>query len=170
MNTEQNKPTHTPTTWLIVQTLWRRYFGLNVSPIDHLLFVGGEFRSEQWPLLHALGIRAVLSLQAEHVDNFIGPPPDRELRLEVIDHTAPTLDQLVAGVEFIVQCHATRLPVLVHCHAGVGRAPLTAAAYLMARYTLSHREALRYVRAARPIVNVNTLQIQRLREWEALIR
>jgi predicted protein tyrosine phosphatase len=170
MNLEQNKPSHTPTAWLLAQTLWRRYFGLNVSPIDHMLFVGGEFRPNQWPLLHALGIRAVLSLQAEHVDQFIGSPPERALRLEVIDYTAPTLEQLAASVEFIVQGHAARLPVLVHCHAGVGRAPLTAAAYLMARYTLNHRAALRYVRAARPIVNVNSHQIHRLREWEALIR
>ncbi|NTU82539.1 MAG: dual specificity protein phosphatase family protein, partial [Chloroflexales bacterium] len=109
-----------------ISAQWRRYFGLNVSPVEPLLFVGGQFRSEQWPLLRTLGVRAVLSLQAEREDVFAGMPPDMTLRLLVPDFTPPTLEQIAAGVAFIEQAHRADLPVLVHCHAGVGRAPIMA--------------------------------------------
>src|SRR5689334_18410171 len=82
-------------------TQWRRAFGLNVSRIDELLFVGGQFRAAQWPGLHRLGVRAVLSLQAEYEDQFHGPPPARLLRLHVPDFYPPTIDQLHEAVAFI---------------------------------------------------------------------
>lgn len=156
--------------WRYTQTLWRRFFGLNVSPIEPLLFVGGQFRPDQWLLLHAMGVRVVLSLQAEAEDRFSGPPPVRTLRLAVIDYTAPSLEQLAEAVDFIGQAHTDALPVMVHCHAGVGRAPLTAAAYLMAQRALDHRAALRYIQQARPIIGLNAVQMQRLREWEDQLR
>ncbi len=163
-------PARRPLAWHYTQTLWRRFFGLNVSHIEPLLFVGGQFRATQWPLLHKMGIRAVLNLQAEREDQFSGPLPERALRLPVIDFTAPSLEQIATGVAFITDAHANGLPVLVHCHAGVGRAPLTAAAYLMRQRAMDHRAALEYIRSARPIVAVNAGQLARLREWEEAMR
>jgi len=155
--------------WLYAVTQWRRVFGLNFSRIDDLLFVGGEFGPSQWIGLHALGIRAVLSLQAEREDRFSGPPPTRALRLPVEDFHPPTIEQLHAAVAFIGDSHAAGLPVLIHCHAGVGRASLTASAYLIAQ-GLSHVEAFTRVRRARPIVELNSRQLARLIEWEWLLR
>lgn len=146
---------------------WRRLFGLNATLVGPLLFVGGQFRPSQWPLLHALGIRAVLSLQAEREDSFEGPPPDRALRLLVPDFHPPSMAQLAEGVAFIQSAHKAELPVFVHCHAGVGRAPMMAAAYYMSRYGMTHRDALAHLRAARPIIAPNFRQLARLREFEA---
>ena len=156
-----------PYAWHYMATQWRRVFGLNISRIDELLFVGGEFRARQWPRLHTLGVRAVLSLQAEREDTFQGPPPERALRLEVPDFHPPTVEQLREAVAFIQAAHADRLPVLVHCHAGVGRASLTASAYLVTR-GLSHDEAFQLIWRARPIVYLNDLQRERLAEWGQL--
>ena len=156
-----------PYLWHYTVTQWRRVFGLNISRIDDLLFVGGEFRARQWPRLHALGIRVVLSLQAEREDIFQGAPPERALRLEVPDFHPPSVEQLREAVAFIQAAHADRLPVLVHCHAGVGRAALTASAYLVSR-GLGHDDAFQLVRRARPIVYLNDLQRQRLEEWGRL--
>jgi hypothetical protein len=150
--------------WLYALTQWRRMFGLNISRVDQLLFVGGEFTPAQWTQLRALGIRAVLSLQAEREDHFAGPPPERVLRLPVEDFSPPSIDQLRQAVAFIGTCHADGLPVLVHCHAGVGRASLTTSAYLMTG-GLSHVEAFNRIRLARPIVELNVLQLARLIEW-----
>ncbi|MCU0494234.1 MAG: dual specificity protein phosphatase family protein [Chloroflexaceae bacterium] len=155
---------------LYTQTLWRRFFGLNVSQIEPLLFVGGQFQVGQWPLLHALGIRAVLSLQAEHEDQFSEPLPKRTLRLLVEDFTPPSLAQLREGVDFITNAHGEGLPVFVHCHAGVGRAPLTTAAYLMQQRKLNTVAALRVIRRARPIIRLNEIQLARLREWEGMMK
>jgi predicted protein tyrosine phosphatase len=155
--------------WLYAVTQWRRMFGLNISRVDDLLFVGGEFSAARWADLHALGIRAVLSLQAEREDQFAGPPPARALRLPVEDFHPPTISQLHEAVAFIGACHNESLPVLVHCHAGVGRASLTASAYLMTR-GLSHVEAFSQIRRARPIVALNSAQLERLIEWEWALR
>lgn len=152
-----------------LRTQWRRAFGLNVSQISDTLYVGGEFPASRWPALRALGIRAVLSLQAERADSFVGEPPERTLRLLVPDFHAPSIDQLREAVGFIASAQAAQLPVLVHCHAGVGRASLTACAYLVAQGQ-GHREAFHTVRQARPIVALNARQLSRLIEWEQLVR
>lgn len=157
--------------WLLryATAQWNRFFGLNVSRLNDMLYVGGEFHASQWPQLHALGIRAVLSLQAEREDVFEGPPPDRALRLEVIDFHPPTIEQLHWAVAFITAAHADGLPTLIHCHAGVGRAPLTTAAYLVAQ-GMTSADALEQVRRARPIIGLNERQMQRLIEWEQAVR
>jgi protein tyrosine phosphatase (PTP) superfamily phosphohydrolase (DUF442 family) len=163
---DPNVPTRNrPRLWHYAATQWRRVFGLNVSQLDDLLFVGGEFRPAQWPALYVLGIRAVLSLQAEREDQFAGPPPERALRLPVEDFTAPTIAQLQDAVAFIRAAHADRLPVFIHCHAGVGRASLTTSAFLMTK-GLSHRDAFNHVRRVRPIVALTEAQRNRLIEWE----
>ncbi|MCX7791477.1 MAG: dual specificity protein phosphatase family protein [Chloroflexaceae bacterium] len=156
--------------YVYLSTQWRRLFGLNASVIEPNLLVGGQFRPEQWPELRALGVRAVLSLQAEHEDRFAGGAPDRALRLAVQDFTPPSLEQLADGIAFISAAHQAGLTVFVHCHAGVGRAPLMAAAYLMYRQELDHRTALARIRAARPIIGLNAPQIKRLRELEAILQ
>lgn len=155
--------------WHYTTTQWRRLFGLNMSRIDELLFIGGEFTPAQWPALHTLGVRAVLSLQAEREDRFEGTPPERTLRLPIEDFQAPTIAQLHDAVAFIGAAHAERLPVLVHCHAGIGRASLTTSAYLMMQ-GLSRAEAFERVRRARPIVALHTIQLDRLIEWEQLLQ
>lgn len=155
--------------WLYLRTQWRRAFGLNVTQIAELLFVGGQFRPRQWPALRALGIRAVLSLQAEREDQFYGPPPDRALRLEVPDFHPPSVEQLREAVAFIQAAHAEQLPVMIHCHAGVGRATLTASAYLVSQ-GLDHASAFHAIRQARPIALLNAVQQARLAEWERLLR
>lgn len=149
-------------------TQWQRAFGLNISKIDDFLYVGGQFRPSQWAGLHALGIRAVLSLQDEYEDRFAGPPAPRSLRLRVPDFYPPSLDQLQEAVAFIAAARAEQLPVMVHCHAGVGRASLTASAFLVAQGA-AHAEAFHTIRSARPIVILNGRQLARLREWEAHI-
>jgi len=154
--------------WLYARTQFRRAFGLNVTRIDDLLFVGGQFRPRQWPRLHALGIRAVLSLQDEYEDVFHGEPPARALRLRVPDFHPPTLEQLREGVDFIAAAHAEGLPVMVHCHAGVGRASLTTSAYLVSR-GMRGAEAFELIRRARPIVLLNGPQRARLEECERLV-
>lgn len=152
-----------------LRTQWRRAFGLNVSQYDPLLYVGGQFRAHQWPQLYGLGIRAVLSLQAERADEFAGPQPAAALRLLVPDFHAPSIEQLAQAVAFTREAHAAGLPVFIHCHAGVGRAALTASAYLVARGH-GHGEAFQLLRRARPIVALNPPQLRRLIEWEAHLR
>ncbi|HMO56866.1 MAG TPA: dual specificity protein phosphatase [Roseiflexaceae bacterium] len=158
-------------TWLrqYLFTQWQRLLGLNASRVTELLYVGGEFRAAQWPMLHSLGVRAVLSLQAERHDEFSGPPPARHLRVPVEDFHAPTIEQLQVACEFLEDTHRAGHPTLVHCHAGVGRAPLTAAAFLVTQGH-SAAEAIERIAIARPIIGLNRRQLSRLDEWERFVR
>jgi protein-tyrosine phosphatase len=52
----------------------------------------------------------------------------------------------------------------------VGRAPITAAAYLVAYHAMNSMAALGYIRAVRPIIAPNGIQMRRLQEWETLLR
>lgn len=151
-----------------IATQWRRTFGLNITRLDDFLFVGGEFRRERWPALHALGVRAVLSLQGEREDEFCDPLPTRTLRLAVEDFYPPSLDQLDQAVVFLRAAYAAKLPTLIHCHAGVGRAPLTTVAFLVAEGASAY-DAVSRVYHARPIIRMNGRQRARLAEWEALV-
>lgn len=150
-------------------TQWRRAFGLNITRLDEFLFIGGEFQRERWPALHALGVRAVLSLQGEREDEFCDPFPAQTLRLEVEDFHPPSLDQLDQAVAFLRAARAANMPTLIHCHAGVGRAPLTAVAFLVAEGATA-RDAVSRVYRARPIMRMNRRQQARLAEWEVLVR
>lgn len=152
--------------WRYLHAQWQRAFGLNISQVNSLLYVGGQFDAQQWPALHQLGVRAVLSLQAERADQFVEPLPTRTLRLLVPDFHPPSLEQLAEAVAFIEAAHAEQLPVFIHCHAGVGRAPITAAAFLVAR-GYNAEQAYQQILHARPIIRSNQKQQQRLREWEA---
>lgn len=146
---------------------WLRRRELNLSAVNPLLYVGGQFSPAQWPQIHRLGVRAVLSLRAEHADVFGYPPPVRAHRLLVPDFYPPTLDQIAEGVDFVAAAQAEGLPVLIHCHAGVGRAPLLAAAHLMASRRINHHVALAELRLARPFIGLNRRQLARLRAYEA---
>lgn len=163
-------PPLAPALWLrYLRTQWRRVVGPNLSQVDRMLYVGGEFSLASWPALHALGVRAVLSLQGEREDAFCDPLPLRTLRLEVRDFHPPSLEQLDQAVAFLRESRAQGTPTLVHCHAGVGRAPLTAAAFLIAEGA-SCDEALGRIYHARPIIRLNRRQRRRLAEWEARVR
>ncbi len=155
--------------WRYVRTQWNRFLGLNATRLTETIWVGGQFRATQWPLLRAKGVRAVLSLQAEHTDAFHGTPPDAALRIAVEDFHPPTVEQLQQAVDFITQAHAANQPVLIHCYAGVGRASLTTCAYLVAQ-GMSADDAFAYVRRERPIVRLNGRQWAGLRAWEAHVQ
>jgi protein-tyrosine phosphatase len=155
--------------WRYLVTQWRRAFGLNVTKLDDLLYVGGEFTAAQWRQLYTLGVRAVLSLQAEREDVFDGTPPTHALRISVADFHPPTIEQLREAITFIRAAHDAHLPVLIHCHAGVGRASLTTAAFLMT-HGLDAEAAFAHIKRSRPIVAMNARQQALLREWENVLK
>ncbi len=146
--------------------LLSRFLRPNLTQIDPLLFVGGQFRADEWPTIAALGVRAVLSMQAENVDRFSGTPPDRTLRVAVIDYHAPTIEQLHVAAAFGTAARRDGLPLFVHCRAGVGRAPIAAAACLVAEGH-TPAQAIRLIARARTIVMPNTEQLTALHAYAA---
>jgi protein-tyrosine phosphatase len=119
------------------------------------------------------GISAVVNLRQELDDRRLGLVPDRYLYLPTPDDYAPSLEQLYRAVEFITQEIAAGGKVYVHCGAGVGRAVITAAAYLIST-GMSADQALAAIRKRRPFINPSAVQLQRLDEfaadWKAHLR
>jgi protein-tyrosine phosphatase len=83
---------------------------------------------------------------------------------------APDLDWLRRQTAFVDEQRRAGRPVYVHCAAGVSRAGLVTAAYLMQRDGLSRDEALTYLRARRSVVNPNPAFMELLLEWEAFLK
>ena len=81
--------------------------------------------------MRAWGIAAVVNMRAEADDAAHGLALEHYLWLPTVDDAVPSLEELQRGVDFIATQIAAGRGVYIHCAAGVGRAPLMAAAYLL---------------------------------------
>ena len=140
-----------------------------VSQITPELHVGGQYRRRGWPRLAARGVTAVVNLRIEFDDNDAGIAPPRYLYLPTVDDQAPTLEQLREGAAFIAEEVARGGGVYVHCGAGIGRAPVTAAAYLVST-GLSPDQAWARIREVRPFIRPKPGQVAQVERFAAQIQ
>lgn len=112
---------------------------------EHVAISGGVITSLSWPEVQTqTGVTAVLNLRAEQEDRFSRPLPLAYLWLPVVDHTDPSIEQLLMAAQFVDAAVNAGHKVLIHCMMGVGRSRTTACAYLI--WTgLSVDEAIRRV-------------------------
>ena len=105
---------------------------------------------EEFRWLRKQGIEVLLSLSEE--------PPRRDwvneaglllLRVPVEDMEAPTQDQLERCISAITKAHEHKMPVAVHCTAGLGRTGVILACYFVTT-GLSAHDAIARVRRLRP--------------------
>ncbi len=123
--------------------------------LNEQVCVGGRITERRAAVLRAEGIDAVVSLQGERMDDMGGLLA--HLWLPSDDGRAPDPWQLAQGVRFIASQIDHGRKVYVHCHAGVGRAPTLAAAYLVSTGATPD-SAVAAVRAARPWIRMNAKQ------------
>jgi predicted protein tyrosine phosphatase len=135
-----------------------------VSQITPQLHVGGQYRRRGWRRLAARGITAVVNLRTEFDDAAAGVAPERYLYLPTVDDTPPALEQLRQGADFIAQEIARGGAVYVHCGAGVGRAPTTAAAYLVST-GMTPDEAWTRIRSVRPFIRIKPEQAAQIERF-----
>jgi atypical dual specificity phosphatase len=127
--------------------------------VTDTIYIGSRITSvEDYRRLRDEGVRACVDMKREGAD-----PWDFEafLWLPTVDHDPPSLVHLQMGIGFLRECERQRLPVLVHCMAGVGRSCALVLAYLLA-YPLrgsTPREALDFLTSRRPVVNPTSQQV-----------
>ena len=126
------------------------------------LYLGCRLRSKDTTEILQRGPLSVLDLTSEFAE-LPSLRNDGSYRcLPLLDHTAPTVDQLSDGIAFIDQ--RLRLGnVLVHCAVGHGRSAAVVAGFLVAtEATRTLDEAVALLRSKRPGVQLNPAQRQAL--------
>jgi predicted protein tyrosine phosphatase len=136
-----------------------------LSRITPQLYVGGQHSERGWARMQAMGITAIVNMrEAQYDDRANGIAPERYLHLPTIDHTAPSMQHLRQGIEFIRAEIDHGGTVYIHCASGVGRAPTMAAAYLIST-GLSLKEALVEIKRVRPFVRPREPQRRQLERF-----
>jgi hypothetical protein len=134
--------------------------GGNYSEIEPGLYVGGSVK-EPPP-----GTKAVLNL-CEIEDPY---QAEAHRRMKIADgEPAPDLDWLKNAVAFVTEQRKEGKTVYIHCAAGISRAGMVSAAYLMADRGWSRDKAIAYIREQRPQLNPNPAFMARLLEWQKVV-
>jgi atypical dual specificity phosphatase len=130
---------------------------MKIDWVDSSILAAGSipFSAKDICSLHQQGIRAVLSLTTHPLTISRDITSDLFQELDIIyfhapirDHHPPDLPQVHTILNFIAQMKAEERPVLVHCHAGVGRTGTILHTYFLAQ-GLSLAEAKARVKAGR---------------------
>jgi predicted protein tyrosine phosphatase len=133
---------------------------VSFDKITDVVYLGSRIASmDDYRRLRAEGVKACVDMKQEGADPWTF---EAFLWLPTVDHDPPSPAHLQMGISFLRQCERARLPVFVHCMAGVGRSSTLVLAYLLAGpYRESgSREALGFLSSRRPVVNPNAEQIK----------
>lgn len=127
--------------------------------VTDLIYVGSKIASaDDYHRLRAQGVRACVDMKQESADPWTF---EAFLWLPTVDHDPPSQVHLRMGIGFLRQCERERVPVIVHCMAGVGRSTTLVLAHLLAGEFAGQptSEALAFLRARRPVANPTAAQV-----------
>ena len=133
----------------------------NYSLIEDGLYMGGDVKQPP------PGATAVLNL-CETPDRY---RTDVALWAPIRDAApAPDVEWLRGMVKFVDSNRREGRTTYVHCIAGVSRSGMVVTAYEMYKNHWTRDEALAFVRSKRPQVRPNPAFLERLDEWECMLR
>lgn len=147
----------------------------NHPPIDYsvvtdFILVGTNAccRSHFDESLLVKGVRVDISLEEEHVDMPYGV--DFYIWLPTKDHTPPSREKLIFGVQALKFFVDHKLSCYVHCKNGHGRATTLVAAYLIACQDMNVDDAIYFVQEKRVGTHIELTQREALVEFQRMAR
>ncbi len=143
--------------------------GMGMPWLDPLrrLNCGGALDAfpDDLPVLHALGIRAIVCLLNLPGDAAIFQDAGFEFKcIPVADGHPPSLAQAAEFVEFARNCRLRNLPLAIFCEAGIGRTGTMIASYFISQGETA-AQAIAHVRQAEPSAVETVRQIRFLEEF-----
>ena len=132
---------------------------VSFNRITELIYLGSRIASlDDYHRLKAQGVRACVDMKQEGADPWTF---EAFLWLPTVDHEPPSPMHLRMGIAFLRQCEQARMPVFVHCMAGVGRSSTLVLAYLLAGEYAERgaEDALDFMCERRACVDPNVRQI-----------
>ena len=142
-------------------SILRRFRAVDASEVMPGLLVGSAPNAGQRARLTRRGVTFVVDLRAEVANEGHWPTGIVVRRMPVVDRRAPDPDELADLATWVVGAMRHGEVVLIHGHAGIGRAPTAACAVLIELgYTVA--ESYNAVRDARPMIAPTDAQIAAL--------
>ena len=138
---------------------------INRSQITAHLFLGSQYNLLGLKKLKALGVTAIVNMRTHNDYDDAVHAGIKYLHLPITDNTAPPLETLVKGADFIDKEIKNGGIVYVHCRQGLGRGPTMAIAYLE-KLGMTFADAYAMVKKVRIFINPQRSQVERLKELE----
>ena len=139
---------------------------LKRSQITARLFLGSQYSLLGLKKLKALGVTAIVNMRMHDDYDNATREGIKYLHLPTIDNTAPPLETLIKGANFIDEEIKNNGVVYVHCRQGLGRGPTMAIAYLL-KTGLTFNDAYDTIKKVRVFINPQRSQVARLKELES---
>lgn len=151
---------------------WPKITGVPIfesSRITPEVYVGAQFGRRGKQALLDEGITGVVNMRVEYDDAAHGLALPEYCYLPTVDDTAPTVEHLQTGVDFMHRVIGKGGKVYIHCKGGIGRAPTMAAAYFISQGR-SVDEAIALIKETRPFINITPPQVAALHIYAKAVR
>jgi protein-tyrosine phosphatase len=113
------------------------------------------------------GVTGFVNMRSEYdYAKKVNFPDVQYLQLATEDNTAPSLENLMTGVDFIRSQVEKGGSVYIHCWEGLGRGPTMAAAYFVST-GMTPQQAWAEIRKVRAFIRPTKVQLDRLEEFAA---
>ena len=163
---------------MFIGDIYRKLYGLLFSKPTNFKWLienkvaGSGFINSKAELNYLIkqDISAILTLTTSSLsDEVISNNSVTYKHIPVVDHSLPSIDNLVESVTFINECMSNNKPVVVRCRAGIGRTGTVLGALLIAS-GMSVESSVKEVRKKRPGIagfrkSIESQQIKSLYEY-----
>jgi len=135
---------------------------------DNILISSLPYFSDIPLLIEKYHVGAVVNMCAEYSGpNY--PESIVQLRLPTVDHSSPSIEHLVTGVNFIEDCVKKGKRVLIHCKGGRSRSVIMAICYFLKIKSFPDLESLiLHIKSKRNVVSTSTIQYSVVKQFQNL--